>query len=234
MVSFAKRATNIHEDLKKANSGGNAGWLRGVKDGKDLRVRFLQDPEEWLQYDEHYSRASGFFPCTQDDTCGGCASDDDRMKRPSTKYIAQVLIQHEDGAKDIGQVRALKIPRTLANRLTARAQRNQGTLLNRDYTIIRRGNGVDTEYDVESEDKAGLDLSKYTFVDVDAILSQQFEENAPPQISPRPTAQVLQAAREIGLEPASIPGPGARKTATPVTREVAAAVADEEGDEPPF
>jgi hypothetical protein len=226
MVSFAKKATTIRTDVEK-KAGGNAGWMRGVKDGKDLRVRFLQDPEEWLQYDEHYVRSSGFFPCTNDDTCGACASDDDRTKRASTKYVAQVLIQFEAGAKDIGQVKALKIPRPLANRLIARADRNGGTLLNRDYTIIRRGNGLDTEYDVESEDKAPLDLSKYTgqWADVGAILEQQFEENA----LPSPIAFTPREPKGDPDAPSSIPGVGQT-----IKRDKPAEVSTELPDEPPF
>lgn len=185
MVSFARKATNIHSDLQKSSSGG-AGYLRGIKAGKDLRVRFLQDPTEWLEFAEHYSRGTGFFPCgANEGYCGGCESDDDQMRRAGVKYIAQVLIQHEDGAKDVGEVRALKIPRTLANRLTARAERNGSTLLNRDYTIIRSGSGIDTEYDVETEDKSPLDLSKYVHVDVDSILEQMWEQNAPKPLGER-------------------------------------------------
>lgn len=225
MVSFAKKASNIREDLKKS-SGGNAGWLRGIKDGKDLRVRFLQDPEEWLEYGEHYARSTGFFPCTGDETCGGCASDDDRMAKPSTKYIAQVLIQHEDGAKDVGQVRALKIPRTLANKLTIRAERSGNTLLDRDYTILRRGSGTDTEYDVEREDKAPMDLSKYTHVDVDAILSQQFDENAPPLVGVLP-----KQIKGSDDEPAKATGIREQLKAAAAENKANGVVAE---DEPPF
>lgn len=197
MVSFARRATNIHEDLKKP-TGGNAGWLRNIRAGKDLRVRFLQNPDEWLEYREHYSQGTGFFPCGGDaDFCGGCASLDDKLAKSSLKYIAQVLIQHEEGAKDIGEVRALKIPRTLANKLVARAERNGGTLLNRDYTLIRVGSGFDTEYDVESEDKSPVDLGRYTHVDVDAILSQMWEENAP-KLTERPLL-ATKTPREYGI-----------------------------------
>jgi hypothetical protein len=204
MPSFAKKATNIRADLERSNNrSGGAGWMRTIKDKKDLRVRFLQDPEDWLQYREHYSRSTGFFPCIDDDTCGGCASEDEKLQRKSTRYVAQVLIQHEEGAKDIGEVKALKIPSPLANRLVARADRNGGTLLNRDYTIIRRGSGLDTEYDVESEDKAPLDLSKYQaqFADVGAILEQQFTENAPPSPQARPTLRPVTEDEEATEPP---------------------------------
>lgn len=227
MVSFAKKATNIASDLQKS-SGGNAGWLRGIKAGKDLRVRFLQDPTDWLEFAEHYSRGTGFFPCTgSDGDCGGCTSEDDQLQKASTKYIAQVLIQHEDGAKDVGQVKALKIPRTLANRLMARAERNAGTLLNRDYTIIRSGQGLDTEYDVETEDKSGIDLSKYQFVDVDAILEQQHRENAP---APMPRLHSVPKVAELmaqGNHQAAIDVASAENKANGFT-------APAEDDAPPF
>jgi len=175
MVSFASKAgNNVRQDIK-SSAGGGAGYLRTFKDGKDSRVRFLQDPEEWLKYREHYSQETKYFPCTQDDSCPGCTSDNERMKYASRKYIAQVLIVSEQDAQDEGKVRAVKLTVDLANRLVNKADRNGGTLTNRDYTIIRIGNDKNTTYDVEVEDKSAVDLAKFELVDVEAILNQMFE-----------------------------------------------------------
>jgi hypothetical protein len=150
-----------------------------------------------------------------------------------------VLIQHEEGAKDIGEVKALKIPSPLANRLVARADRNGGTLLNRDYTIIRRGNGLDTEYDVESEDKAPIDTSKYhgQFADVGAILEQQFNENAPP--SPFATPSLAEAAaqnKKLGITGDEVDPRGSRSSTRDALKGAArdANTAVEDDDQPPF
>ena len=175
MVSFASKAgNNVRQDIKSA-SGGGAGYLRTFKDGKDCRVRFISDPEEWLKYREHYSQETKYFPCTQENDCPGCTSENERMQYASRKYIAQVIIVQEDGANDEGKVRAVKLTVDLANRLVNKADRNGGTLTNRDYTIIRIGNDKNTTYDVEVEDKSNVDLSKFEQVDVEAILNQMYE-----------------------------------------------------------
>jgi hypothetical protein len=187
MVSFASKSADIRADLVRSTSG--AQWLRTVRDGKDLRVRFLQDPEDWDKYKEHYGQSAGFFPCTQDARCPGCTSDDERMKKASRRYISQVLIVQEEGAQDVGKVAALKMPLDLANRVVNKCDRNGGTLLNRDYTLIRTGNGLDTEYDVEVEDKSTIDLNKFEHVDVEGILTSMFESawGAPSQPKPAKT-----------------------------------------------
>lgn len=190
MVSFAtKTGSNVRTDLRQATFSGD--FLRIFKDGKDCRVRFLQDPENWLKYREHYSQATKYFPCTQDETCPGCNSEDQRMRYPSRKYIAQALIVNEDGAKDVGKVRALKLTVDLANRLVNKADRNGGTLLNRDYTIIRIGNDQNTTYDIEVEDKSDLDLSKYEFVDAEKILEESYEAAWGKQEVSKPVAELI-------------------------------------------
>lgn len=181
MAFGAKAGDNVREDVKR--SSGNGNFLRNVQDGKDLRVRFLQNPEEWTKYREHYSQETKFFPCTQDEACPGCNSDNEQLKRSSRRYAASVLDVKE--AKVIG----LKLPVDLANRLIGKADRNGGTLLNRDYTLIRTGKSLDTTYDVEQEDKSEVDLSRYEMVDIEALLQSSYEEafGGPPSAAkPKP------------------------------------------------
>jgi hypothetical protein len=178
VVSFAVKAgPSIRSDLASSSSDGSPKWLRNVKDGKDLRVRFLQDPDDWMKFKEHYSPNTKYFPCTQDSSCPGCTSDEERLQYPSQRYIAQVFIVHEPGdAKDIGKVVPLKMSRDLANRMITRCDRNGGTLLNRDYTIIRKGNDKDTTWDAEAEDKTPFDVSKVEFVDPNPILERIYND----------------------------------------------------------
>lgn len=166
MVAFgSKTGKSIRDDIKKASGGNNGLWT--VQAGKDMRVRFLEDPEEWTKFLEHYSQGTKFFPCTQDDTCQGCNSDNDQLKRASTRYAANVL--------DVKNARVipLKMPIDLANRVINKCDRNGGTLLNRDFTLIRTGTGMnDTVYDVENEDRTEIDISRYRkdFKDIIKVL----------------------------------------------------------------
>jgi len=170
-VGFSEIAgSNVREDVKRATGSGD--FIRNLQDGKDLRVRFLTDPEEWAKYREHYSPEWKFFPCAGDD-CPGCKSDSEQTKRTSRRYVATVL--------DVEQAKviALKLPVDLANRLIGKADRNNGTLKTRDYTLIRTGKTLDTTYDVEQEDKTDMDLSRYKndLPDVEQLLIDSYNES---------------------------------------------------------
>lgn len=174
MVNFASKAgKNIREDIKKSSGAGK--YLRNIRDGKDCEVRFLQDPEDWFKYREHYGAATKFFPCTQDEACPGCTSDDEKLRKSSRRYVSNVIIVREKDAKDEGQVVLLKIPLALANRLTAKADRNGGTLLDRNYTLIRTGNGLDTDYDAEAEDKSPVNTAAFELLDPEPYLVDMFD-----------------------------------------------------------
>lgn len=171
MVTFSTVAGSAIRDDLKRRSAGSGQWMLTVQDGKDLRVRFLQEPENWVRFREHYSEATKYFPCTGDDsTCPGCTSDSDALRRASTRYAANVI----DKAR--GDVRVLKMPLDLANRVTAKCDRNGGTLLNRDITLIRSGKSTDTTYDVEIEDKVAMNLDMYELQDAEAFLQQTFQD----------------------------------------------------------
>lgn len=163
-----KAGENVREDIKRSSGGGD--WLKTVQDGKDLRVRFLQDPEDWYKFQEHYSDETKFFPCTQNNECPGCNSANEKMRKRSRRYAANVLDVKE------GKVVALKLPLDLANRVTNKCDRNNGTLLDRDLTLIRSGKGLDTTYDVEMEDRQSLDLSRYELMEIEPMLANSFAE----------------------------------------------------------
>ena len=165
---------NVRDDVKRAS--GNGDWMRNVQDGKDLRVRYLQDPEKWKKFREHYSQETKFFPCLgKDKGCPGCNSDSDQLQKSSRRYCAKVLDVKE------AKVIALKMPVDLANRVIGKCDRNGGSLLTRDYTLIRTGKGLDTTYDVEQEDKTEVDLSRYKVdadaIDVEKLLEDQYNES---------------------------------------------------------
>lgn len=168
MAFGTKAGENVRDDIKRSSGQGN--FMKTVQDGKDLRVRFLQDPEDWYKFREHYSEETKFFPCTQDDTCPGCNSDSEKTQRSSRRYAASVIDVKE------GKVICLKMPVDLANRVTLKCDRNNGTLLDRDYTLIRTGKGLDTTYNVETEDKTNIDLSRYEKIDAEALLVESYEE----------------------------------------------------------
>ena len=197
-MAFGSKADSIEslKDTIKKSSGGGL-YIQSVKAGKDLRVRFLTQPNEWLKYKEHYSEATRFFPCTNDANCPGCQSANEKLKRTSVRFVCNCLDVSQ------GRVIPLKLPLDLANRLITRYERNGNEMTNRDYTLLRTGSGLDTEYDVEQEDKSNVDVSRYAdqFHDLEALLVQQFEEAF--------GAGVRQAVTSVNSGPVTVtPAPG--------------------------
>jgi hypothetical protein len=167
-MQFGQRKKDAPEEI-----AGDGMYLRNFKDG-EVTVRFLEECDEWIVFREHYTAERKSFPCTGDDNCPGCNSDDEQVKRSSRKYATNVWIPKNN------VVIPFRIPITLAKRLFARAERNDGTITNRDYVVMRTGKGLEVEYDVEADDKYTVDLKPLLAQakDIQEILRISFEENA--------------------------------------------------------
>lgn len=144
-------------------------WIRGLREGEDLTVRFLTEPDEWYAYREHFSPEVNFFPCIGDE-CPGCNADSEQVQRASRRFLANAL---DTGS---GEVIPLKLPLDLANRLVARYERNGNTLTDRDWTLHRMGKRLDTTYDVTPESPSRVDASRYQLIELEDALLHQFKE----------------------------------------------------------
>lgn len=160
--------------LKKEmeRSAGGRTWVRGVKAGEDLTVRFLTEPDDWYAYREHYDPEVNFFPCIgRDNDCPGCNSDSEKTQRASKRFLANAFVTEE------AVVVPLKLTLDLANRLVARYERYGDTIMDRDYTLHRMGKGLDTTYDVTPEERSNFDHTKYDLIDLEQVLIEQFEDS---------------------------------------------------------
>lgn len=167
-----KFGSKFGDATRVASTGGGGGkWIKTLKEG-ETRMRFLQEVEDWVVYYEHYNPAGTAFPCTGDrDTCPGCTSTNERMKSASRKVAVNVVVgQYQD---------VYKLPITLVNRLKIKSERNNNTITDRDYLIIRSGKDINTEYDVESGSALPIDLSAYELFNIEKMLEEQFNENWP-------------------------------------------------------
>lgn len=150
----------------------NGDFLRNFKEG-DTKIRFLNETDDFIMFREHYTPDTKSFPCLQDSpNCPGCNSEIESVRKSSRKYACNVLMV------DTGYVNAVKMPVTLVNRIVTRSERNGGTITNRDFVVIRTGKGLETEYDVDQDDKYPVDLEQYasSLKDINAILQSSFEE----------------------------------------------------------
>lgn len=148
MVRFGETAD---ENTARRGNEGDV-WIKGFKEGS-TRVRFLQVTGKWVTYREHYSEGPGFFPCSEDTaTCPGCTDPSEKVQKRSRKYAMNCL-------GESGRVDVHKVGSRVYKTMKAREQRlaDTGGILDRDYTIIRSGAGLDTIYDIEPGDRYELD-----------------------------------------------------------------------------
>jgi hypothetical protein len=221
-------------------SAATGDWPKSLRKG-ETRVRFLSEISDWNEYWEHFDDTVKFFPCTGDkSTCPGCTSPVERTAKASKRYLAPVL------DPKTGKVWGLKMGIDLANRMSLRSDRNNGTVVNRDYTLIRTGDGLDTEYDVEQEEIVAINLDVYReSIDMDELLMTQFLAawpDAPEMNGNRPSAPPVKATakaaprapRQRKPEPEDEPTESQKITENLRAKAKAKAEAELASDEPPF
>lgn len=142
------------KNLKKSLKGGAQANVRTIPSNDSLTVRFLENPEEWHGYYEHWLK-DGPRPCVTDD-CDGCNSDDEDERRKNFRYLANAFIVDDQ------KVRALKMPKTLVEQLVNFHKKYKGTLLDRDYELSKSGSGQNgTKYMAAPDAPAPMKLSRF-------------------------------------------------------------------------
>jgi hypothetical protein len=223
MVTFGTKATR--EEIEKAGEGGgyeNSIW--GFRGGSTT-VRFLEElgNKEWTSYWEHYDGLKRkYFPCPgKDQGCPGCEAGN----KASKKYLVNLLVQSADDEKvKPGYVNLYKIPASLVSKAMRRVDRYD-TICDRDYEVIRIGQGMDTEYDMETGDKGYVDIDQYVeqFTDHEAALQTAWESYAgKPEPKTKPKAAAKPARKDEDDEEETFRAKAERKRAA----------ADDGGDPP--
>lgn len=143
-------AKAVKRSLKK---GGQAN-VKNIPGEDSLTVRFLDEPEDFHGYYEHWVGGQP-LPCTTDE-CAGCESDDPDEKRRSFRYLANAYVVDDQ------KVWALKLPKTIVEQLMAFYTKYKGTLLDRDYELSRTGSGqYDTKYMAAPDDRSPMNLARF-------------------------------------------------------------------------
>lgn len=166
MANFGRRTGSLKKLKESLAKGGNGSFIKFVPKNGELNIRFIQEPEEWISYTEHYDQVlKASFPCTQDTDCPGCASGE----RKSPRYLANAV-----NRDDKDRVIPLQLPKDLANRLVIRYEK-WGTLTDRDIELSRSGEGLDTVYDFDAAAPDRKDVSKYKPMDLMKVLQDVFD-----------------------------------------------------------
>lgn len=163
-MSFGTRT----KDVKDTPQGT---YLRSFRPG-ETTVRFCEEVQEWITFWEHFNSDNKSYPCTGDrSACPGCNSADAKEQKASRRFASTIRTPE-------GDFQAVRIPASVQKKMVTRSERNNGTILNRDYVIIREGQGLDTEYDVEADrtyEVAAKDLAN-GLVDIETILQSSWDE----------------------------------------------------------
>lgn len=174
---FSGRDLREQFDTKKKASNSIIGY---VAKG-DTDVRFLTEPDGWWQAFLHYYQdQKKYIWCTKDDgDCQGCADN----VRPKEVWLANVL-----NRKDGNKVQIIQMPYSLASQLFERYKRRK-TITDRDMTLIREGEGLNTEYRYDPLDPSRIDLKKYRsqLFDGEEIIEKEVAEQNGDTEEPRST-----------------------------------------------
>lgn len=159
--------------MKKSLKGGGQSQVRRVPKEDSLTVRFLENPEDWHGYYEHWLK-DGPIPCSSSD-CEGCQSDDEKERKRQFRYLANAYIVDDQ------KVRPLQMVKTLVEQLVNFHQK-YGTLLDRDYELSRTGSGQnDTKYMAAPDAPSKVKLSRFEDqkFDLSEVLESMLEGEDP-------------------------------------------------------
>jgi hypothetical protein len=155
---------------------GDGSYLRNFAPG-DTTVRFCEELDEWIKFWQHFNEEDKrSYPCTGDrSTCPGCNSENVKEAKASLHYGTTVKLID----RDVYMPMRMKV--SIYKKMKTRSERNDGTILNRDYIIIREGKGLETEYDVEADKVYNISSKelKDNLFDIAEILKNSFYEMWP-------------------------------------------------------
>lgn len=166
-MAFGQKSGSLRNLKKTLAKGGGKGFIKFIPKNGSMNVRFIQEPEEWVNYAEHYDEvAKASFPCTMENDCPGCRSD----SRKSYRYLCNVVDRDD---KD--RVIALQLPKDLANRLVIKYEK-WGTITDRDIELSRSGEKLDTVYDLDASQPDRKNISGFQPQDLEKVLEEAFNK----------------------------------------------------------
>ena len=160
----AERAGSIKSLKASLKRGGSGSFIKNVPKDAGLTVRFLHEPEEWVKYLEYYSENTEpkFFPDVEGMDPDFVAD----LDKPSTRYLA-CAVDVDDNA-----VIPIKMPKSLVESLMKKYDKF-GTILDRDYELVKDGEGFDTTYEAIPEAPKRRNMDKFEVLDLLDVLEQQ-------------------------------------------------------------
>lgn len=154
-MQFGVRKADAPEYDGESTGGASGSYIKYFKD-KATTLRFLEPIDEWNETWMHFSAAkSRDYPCTGDrSSCPGCTSDNEREAKASKRYVVNAL------SPATGYVDLWKIPYSIIDDLM-RQEEKFGSIMDRDYVVIKNKSDAGTNYSVDREDPDNLDIAPF-------------------------------------------------------------------------
>ena len=156
---------------KRMESKGGGGNRVIIKQGDTVAVQPLQKPSEMLEFDQHSWKDGGkwyFVPCTGDEECEPCQSEDNNVSRKSYVFACNVY-----NLKD-RKVQVLAGPKTLATQMFYRYQRKPAMFLKRVYDITKFPTTPVT-YNFELAEEQPVRTAGLKLIDLDEYVQGELE-----------------------------------------------------------
>lgn len=161
----ATKAGSIKNLKKSLKRGGAGAFIKNVPKDASLTVRFLTEPTEWVEYMECYSEETEprFFPVFE-----GLDPDfvAELKNKPSKKYLACAV------DRDTNEVVPIKMPKSLVESLMKKYDKYE-TIMDRDYELVRDGEGLDTTYEAIPEAPKKMNFKTFDVLDLMDVLGKQ-------------------------------------------------------------
>lgn len=153
-----KSIRSLKQAVKK--NGGGDFFIKRVPSDDSITVRFLTEPEEWFEYREYYSEEHNFFPEIE----GMPRSFIEGLGKPSQRWLAAVVDVSDN------TVYSLCLPKSLAQSLLKKYDKYK-TMLDRDYELVREGQGFDTTYEAIPEAPHKMNINRFEVPDLLEVLT---------------------------------------------------------------
>lgn len=157
-MAFGQKTGSLKNLKKSLAKGGGKGFIKYIPKNGSMNVRYIEEPENWVNYVEHYDQTiRKSYPCSGEASCPGCASGE----RKSSRYLANVVDLDDQNKRVV----PLQMPKDLANRLVVKYEK-WGSITDRDIELSRSGEGLDTVYDLDASVPDRKSIAKYQPIDL--------------------------------------------------------------------
>jgi hypothetical protein len=163
-----KTFKGINKKRLEGRGGANAGKRVILKAGDTLDVQFLQNPDDFSEYEQHGWRDGNqwtFVPCLGDG-CPLCEEESDEIRRTSYKAVANVYNIKEK------KVQVLEMGRDLAGRVFYRYEKAPAKFTKRTFEVTRFPTQPVT-YDVAVGEEPAVKTTGLTLIDLDEYILEE-------------------------------------------------------------